>query len=132
LNVSHNFKRMLSLQIAAILVKRFVAGQLPLTASQISDQIDVPIRLVQDILFELTEAGIISEIKDVTYKESAYQPARDVNQLTICSVNDVLDKKGVSDIPVARTAELEKIQVSLQDFEVQMKRSGANCMLKDI
>jgi membrane protein len=132
LNVSHNFKRMLSLQIATILVKRFVAGQPPLTASRISDQIDVPIRLVQDILFELTEAGIISEIKDVTYKESAYQPARDINQLTICSVNDVLDKKGASDIPVARTAELEKIQVSLKDFEVQIKRSVANCLLKDI
>jgi membrane protein len=132
LNVSHAFKRMLSLQIAAILVKRFVAGLPPLTASQISDKIDVPIRLVQDILFELTEAGIISEIKEATYKQSSYQPARDVNALTICSVNDALDKKGVSDIPVARTAELEKIQGSLKDFEAQVKRSLANCLLKDV
>ena len=131
LNVSHAFKRMLSLQIATILVKRFVDGQPPLTASEISDQIDVPIRLVQNILFELTEAGIVSENKDATYKQSSYQPARDINQLTIYFVNDALDKKGVSDIPVVRTSELVKIQEALKDFEDRIKHSPANCLLKE-
>ena len=132
LNVSHTFKRLLSLQIAAILVKRFADGSPPLTASQISDKIDVPIRLVQSILFELTEAGIMSEIKDVTYKQSFYQPARDINHLTIFFVNDALDKKGASDIPVVRTTELMKIQEFLKDFEDQINRSPANCLLKDV
>ncbi len=132
LNASHSFKRILSLQIATILVKRFVDGQPPLTASQISDEIDIPIRLVQDILFELTEAGILSEIKDATYKQSAYQPARDINQLTICFVSAALDNKGASDIPVAQTAALVKIQQALKGFEDQVDRSPSNCLLKDI
>ncbi|MBF0485564.1 MAG: YihY/virulence factor BrkB family protein, partial [Candidatus Omnitrophica bacterium] len=132
LNVSHAFKRMVSLQIATILVKRFVDGRPPLAASQVSDQIDIPIRLVEDILFELTEAGIISEIKESTYKQSSYQPARDINQLTIFFVNDALDKKGASDIPVVRTAELAKIQESLKDFADQINHSVANTLLRDI
>lgn len=132
LNVSHTFKRMVSLQIATMVVKRFVGGQSPLTASQISDEIDIPIRLVEDILFELTEAGIMSEMKDSTYKQSLYQPARDSHHLTICFINNVLDKKGVSDIPVVRTAELIKIQESLKDFEERIEHSPANRLLKDI
>jgi len=132
LDASHSFKRTLALQTATILVKRFANGQAPLTANQISDQLDIPIRLTQDILFELTEAGVVSEITDATYKQSSYQPAQDINRMTIHFVTEVLDKKGTSDIPVARTPELEKIQKALDEFEKQINQSPANCLLKDI
>lgn len=132
LNVSHVFKRLLALQIAGILVKRFASGQTPLTAIQISDSLDIPIRLVQDMLFELTKAGIISEIKEATYKQSSYQPARDINQLTIHYVMDVMDKQGGGDIPVARTPELEKLQETLKEFEKLIGLSPKNTLLKDL
>jgi membrane protein len=132
LHVSHSFKRLMALQITTILVKRFAAAQPPLTAVQISDNLDVPIRLVQNILFELAKAGIISEIKDVTYKQSAYQPARDINQLTIYFVRDLLDKQEAGDIPLTPTPELEKLQESLNEFEELIQRSPKNMLLKDV
>ncbi|MBF0483122.1 MAG: YihY/virulence factor BrkB family protein [Candidatus Omnitrophica bacterium] len=132
LNVSHNFKRMLTLQITTILVKRFASGDSPLTAREISDQLDIPIRLVEDILFELTAAGILSETKNATEKQSSYQPGRDINQLTIYFVNDTLDKRGTGNIPVAQTAELAKIKESLKDFEAQILQCSGNLLLKDI
>ncbi len=132
LNVSPSFKRLLALHIASTLVKRFADAQAPLTASQISDVLDIPIRLVQDILFELTQVGIIAEVNDPTYKQSSYQPARDINQLTVHLVMDVLDKKGVCDIPVVKTAGLLKLEKALHVFEEQVKNSSSNVLLKNI
>ncbi len=132
LNVSYSFKRLLALQIAGILVKRFAHGQEPLTAIEISDGLDIPIRLVRDILFELSEAGIVTEIKEVTYKQSSYQPARDINQLSVQFVSDALDKQGVGDIPVAQTPELVKLHEIMRNFEDTLKHSPHNRLLKDI
>ncbi len=132
LNVSHKTKRLLSLQIMSALVKRFAAGEPALTAAQISDEFDIPIRLVEEILFELTAVGLISEVREAVYKESSYQPARDISHLTVFFVSDVLDKKGTGEVPVVRTPDLIKLQEALQSFEDQIKKSSMNCLLKDI
>ncbi|MBF0479125.1 MAG: YihY/virulence factor BrkB family protein [Candidatus Omnitrophica bacterium] len=132
LSVSHAFKRLVSLQITSILVKRFVKGEKPLTATQISDEVDIPIRLVRDILFELTEAGIISEMQNSAYRLPLYQPAQDVNHLTIQFVTDVLEKKGTGSVPVTHNEELTKLEQSLKHFEDLLKKSPANHLLKDI
>jgi len=132
LNVSPAFKRTLSLLIAVTLIKRFAFGEPPLTANKVSDQLDIPIRLVRDILFELTEAGIVCEVKDGTDKQPAYQPARDINQLTIYYVSAALDQKGAGDIPVASTPELAKVQEAMKSFEDLIRRSSMNQLLKNI
>ncbi|MBF0594139.1 MAG: YihY family inner membrane protein [Candidatus Omnitrophica bacterium] len=132
LNASPAIKRLLFLQISTVLVKRFAAALSPLTAREISDQLDIPIRLVQDILFELTEIGIVSEIKDATYKQSSYQPARDIRNISIHFVIDAIDKKGAGDIPVAQTEELTALKESLQVFNNEILRSPHNKLLKDI
>lgn len=132
LNVSPAFKRLLILHIASTLVHRFEEAKSPLSAQQISDELDIPIRLVEDIVFELTEVGILSEVNDLTYKQSSYQPARDINRLTIQFVMDVLDKKGVCDIPVAKTPGLLKLEKVVRAFEDQVRDSSSNLLLKDI
>ncbi|MBF0330538.1 MAG: YihY/virulence factor BrkB family protein [Candidatus Omnitrophica bacterium] len=132
LSVSYKTKRLLSLQIMGALVKRFAKGAPSLTAAQISDELDIPIRLVEDILFELSEAALISEVKDPSYKQSSYQPGRDINHLSIFFVSDALDRKGTGEVPVAQTADLAKLQEALLGFEDQVRRSPLNRLLKDI
>jgi membrane protein len=132
LNVSPRTKRLLSLQIMAVLVKRFAKGEPPLNATQVSDALDIPIRLVEDILFELSEIALISEVQDPVYKQTSYQPARDINHLSVFFVMDALDKKGAGEVPVARTVDLEKLEGSLASFEDQVRRSPMNKLLKDI
>jgi len=132
LNVSYSFKRLLSLQITAVLAKHFAAGQKPLTASQISDSLEIPIRLVSDLLFELVETGIVAEIRERDLRQISYQPARDINALTIQYVADALDNKGTSDIPVAQTEELRKLTESFGSFSELIRKSPSNKLLKDL
>ena len=132
LKVSPRFKKLLALQIAHLLIKKFENGDRPLTDSQISAQLEMPIRLVHNLLFDLVESGLVSEIKTKADKKFAYQPARDINQLTIQSVLEALDHKGTEDIPVAMTEEYQALTDALQDFSEAMESSPANKLLKDI
>jgi membrane protein len=132
LKVSPRFKKLLALQIAHLLIKKFENGDRPLTDSQISAQLEMPIRLVHNLLFDLVESGLVSEIKTKADKKFAYQPARDINQLTIQSVLEALDHKGTEDIPVAMTEEYQALTDALHEFSEAMESSPANKLLKDI
>ncbi|MBW2228620.1 MAG: YihY/virulence factor BrkB family protein, partial [Deltaproteobacteria bacterium] len=76
--ISPAFKRLLTLQVANRVISTFSKGKMPLTASNISQALEIPIRLVQQLLDELVESEIfsITEIKE--NEKLAYQPARDI------------------------------------------------------
>ncbi|MFQ5964018.1 MAG: YihY/virulence factor BrkB family protein [Candidatus Scalinduaceae bacterium] len=132
LQVSYSFKKLHSLQIAHLLIKNFSKGHKPLTAVQISHTLEIPVRLVQMILFELVESGIISETNTREDKELAYQPARTINILTIKYIIDALEERGIDNIPVAQTNELKALSETLQAFSNTIEKSSANRLLKDI
>ena len=132
LKVSPGFKKLLTLQVVHLLIKRFANGDKPLTDSQISGLLEIPIRLVHNIIYGLVESDLISEIRTAAEKEFAYQPARDINQLSIQSVLKALDQHGTENIPVANTTEYQALSNALKEFSEAMEHSPANKLLKNI
>lgn len=132
LRVSHSFKKLLSLKIAHLLVKNFCKGEKPWTASQISHALEIPIRLVHQILYELVDSRIVSETKGEENKGVAYQPARDTEALTVKNVIDALEQRGTDNIPVSRSKELDKLSECLKAFSDVIEKLPANITLKDI
>jgi len=132
LRVSFSFKKLLSLRIAHLLVTNFTEGKKPLTESQISQDLEIPIRLVRQILYELVECGIVCEVKTPEYKKSAYQPARNIDSLTITYIINALEKRGLDNIPVVQTQELKVLSDSLITFGHLIEKSAHNKLLKDI
>lgn len=132
LEVSYSFKRLLALRIAHLCGKNFSDSVKPWTASQISHYLETPIRLVHQILFELTESGILSEVKLNNANTVAYQPARDINKLTIKDIINILDRRGNDNIPVAESEEMDKLSKSLDEFNKTVEKLPSNLLLKDI
>ena len=132
LNISPGFKKLLTLQVTHLLVKNFSNGEKPLTYSQISNHLNMPVRLVHQIIFDLIESGLVSETRTKADKEFAYQPARDINKMTIHRVLEALDQKGTDDIPVAKTEDYQALSDALQNFGEAMEKLPANKLLKDI
>ena len=130
--ISPAFKRLLTLQVANRVISTFSKGKMPLTASNLSQALEIPIRLVQQLLDELVESEIfsITEIKE--NEKLAYQPARDINIITIKSIIEALEQKGVDNIPVAQTPELQSLAEVLSTFSAEIEKSPANLLLKDI
>jgi membrane protein len=132
LNISLGFKKLLTLQVAHLLIRNFFNGEKPLTYSHISNRLAMPVRLVHNIIFDLVESGLVSEIKTKADKEFAYQPARDINLLTIKYVLEALERKGTDTVPVAKTEEYRALSAALKNFSEAMESSPANKLLKDI
>ena len=91
--ISNRYKRSLTLFVAYVIVKRFQANEPPLTEEQIVSQYKLPIRLLNEILTELTESHIIATT-ETKKGVKAYLPAVDINQLTLKTMEMKLDMKG--------------------------------------
>ena len=130
--VSPAFKKVLTLQIAHLLIKNFAIGERPLTDTGISHHLKMPIRLVHSILYDLVESRVVAQTRTNEDQKFGYQPARDINTLTIKFVLDAIDQTGSNNIPVARTEEFKALSEALEKFREEMEASPANKLLKDI
>ena len=132
LNVSYAFKRLLGLRIVHLLVKHFSDGEHSWDETKISHALEIPIRLVRQILYELVEAGLVSPIKVDEDGAVAFQPGRNPDTMTIKHVVDVMEWHGSNNIPVAQTEELKRLAQSLKSFDDLIEKSPDNVLLKDI
>jgi membrane protein len=130
--ISPAFRKVLTLQIAHLLVKNFAAGDRPLTDTEISSRLRMPLGLVHDILSDLVQSRVISATRSIDDREYGYQPARDINTISIKYVVDAVDRNGTNSIPVARNEEFETLSNAIEKFSDEMETSPANMLLKDI
>jgi membrane protein len=132
LGISPGFRRLLTLQIAHQIIMIFSKGERPLTAPQISHNLEIPIRLAHQILYELVDSRIISETNGGDSLDPGYQPAQDINRLSVGYVIDALNQRGSDAIPVAQTRELKILSDTLRAFGAIVEKSSENKLLKDI
>ena len=114
------------------IVKRFCNGDKPGDASEISHELEIPVRLVRQLLFELSESGVLSETRTDQDKEPAYQPAIDIDKMTVKFVIDRQRERGTSTIPVSKSAEFDKLTDCLKQFSETIDKSPANVLLKNL
>jgi len=131
-NISDFLKRIYGLYVAHLLVKTFKKGEPPLTADQISTQLDLPIRLVKNLLDILSAAGLATKTLNDTNGDPAWQPGRDISGITVASVAEAMDKNGTTDMPVTSTPALSRISKAVSAFYEDIGKSRANVALKDI
>jgi membrane protein len=132
LSASHSFKTLLSILITQRIVRRFCDGEKPCDASGLSHELEIPVRLVRQLLYDLSESGILSEVKKGEDRELAYQPAIDVDKITVKFVIDRLQQRGTSSIPVICSRELDKLSDCLRQFGENLEKSPANLLLKNL
>jgi membrane protein len=132
LNISAYQKRALILMILHMIIRNFMLGEKPISASYIAANLKIPVRLARDILQDLSSANIVSIIHEHEEKERLYQPGLDINKLTVSFVFSRLDKKGVEQIMVIRNKDYEKIISMLEKFDKLIAKSDANILIKDL
>lgn len=132
LKVSQHFRKLLALQITQLCIRNFDREDRPWQADDISHHLELPIRLVNQVLYDLTEAGILSEVRIQENQMVGYQPAMDPDKLTIYKVLTTLERKGQDNIPFVESDESQIIKSSLEDFGRTVEALPANRLLKDV
>lgn len=131
-NISDRYKRVIALMISNLVIKNFNEGNTALTAMQISEKLDLPVRLTRLIIFEFTETGIFNEVKLSNDKDIGYQPGISDSKMTVKFIMDKLDEKGVNHLPIENTKELDTINRLMKDMDEVLNTSKGNTLVKDI
>ncbi len=132
-NISRRYKDFLTLLIASLIIKRFTTGQKPYTADELSDAYRIPIRITTQILYLLTELEIITEVHignddRVVY----YQPAIDINKITVSYLLTRMDKHGSENFKIDTSQLFSKEWKALLKTREDMIRANDGILLKDL
>ncbi len=93
--ISHRYKILLSALLMSRICRRFANGQRPLSALELREVTTIPIRIVNDLLFELMDAGLVIEItSDEKGETSRFMPAEDISNLSLGIMIDRLESRG--------------------------------------
>ena len=93
--ISHRYQILLNALLLSRICKRFANGQKPLTALELSKQTTIPIRIVNDLLYQQIQAGLVIEITaDEKGETSCYMPAEDIKNLTLGTMIDRMESYG--------------------------------------
>ena len=101
-------------------------------ASQISHRLQIPIRLVRDILYELVQSGVVTSVKTDNERIPAYQPASDINGFTIRFVIEALERNGIDNLPIPQSEAFMTLSSSVTAFRDMLETAPENRLLKDI
>jgi membrane protein len=132
IDVSIKQKRLLVLLVSHSIVKNFVEGKPPLKADEIAKIHGVPVRLVQDVIYDLQECRIINEIIASNIKDVAYQPALDPALITVGYVIDKFDQLGHHSRLIITTKEMNDLSIIVESFYNDLQKSPSNILLKEI
>lgn len=132
MSASRSYRNLLSLLITHRVIEKFCNNEKPADAPQISHELEMPIRLARQLLYDLSESGVLSEVRNYKEREFAYQPAVDVEKITVKFVIEKLQHHGTQNAPVIQSDELKKLSSCLTQFREITEKSQANILLKNL
>jgi len=93
--ISHRYRLMLAALLMSHICKRFANGQKALSALELRQVTNIPIRFVNDLLFDLLNARLIVELtSDEKGETSRFMPAEDISRMTVGLMIDRLESYG--------------------------------------
>lgn len=133
--ISHHQHKLVALSICHSVVRRFQRHQSPATPDQLARALRMPGKLIEPVLENLVQSNILSRVnynRNDTDNAPRYQPAFDINQLSIQMVLSALDRKGSEAFAAPATPTWEHLESSLTAFDRTIAKSPENKLLKDI
>lgn len=112
--VSQSFKEALGLRLVAAVAKKFNQGEKPWSAEGLSQYLNIPVRLINEVLFELCQGKILAEVKG---EEINYQPAKPIEKILLKEVLEVLRTYGDSSFNLKDDQAKKYLQKLLKDAD---------------
>lgn len=114
-HMSRRYKDYVMLYLLTIIIRRFEQDEVPLTAHELAQQNQLPIRLVSQLLSRLEETHIVREVYVEDKEDTTYVPAFDTHRITVGMVLDRVSAQGTEQF-------LRNTPPEMQQFWEQYKR----------
>lgn len=131
-NITRRYSDYTLLVVLKVIIDRFRNGEPAVSAAGISETYNIPIRLVHDHIKLLVDTSIVSEIYVETSAERLYQPALDIDKITVKLVSDRINKFGSENFKIADCDSFRKIWAELQDMQKELDARASSILLRDL
>jgi membrane protein len=131
-NISNRYKNYLTLYITFLIVKQFENLKPPLSSDQIAKDYRLPIRLVNQILSKLVEVSILIEVFNDRSKKKTYQPAFDINKMTVNLLHEKIDCYGSEFFVNDKNPILDNLWIKTEEMRRKTKEFSENILIKDL
>lgn len=130
-NISMRLRKILSIMIMNKILNHFANGKKGIQIREISQSLDIPNRLAQNIIQDLMDVELVIEVKQEN-DDSLFLPLKPDYQINISELIKALEQKGFNQLPIEETKELLKSRESIQNIETLIHQHFGNVLVKDI
>jgi len=127
--INFRLRELLALAILQDVVTAFVTGTDNWTAKRLEDELELPTRVLAELLDELVTSGLLLT---TTGDPPAYQPAREPDQVMLSDVLNILRDFGGSWQPQRLTGSEERLQKIIERIDAAAAGALAGMTLRDL
>ena len=131
-NTSGALRRKLLIKTCTIIVKNFLAGKKPLNDVAVARACGMPIRESRDLLFCLSNAGVVSKVLDSEDKEVGYNPSMPIEKISIQTIWEKVESFGRNSFPLPENEEFTELDKELAALAKDYANSKHNKLVKDL
>jgi membrane protein len=131
-SISHRYYEFVLLSLTKIIIERFEKGEKPLSVEKLADTYKLPIRLVSVMTDKLSKIGILIETINKTDKETTYQPAIDINKITVAYFFNKIDTDGSECFKLEERDEFKPIWEYTLRIRKTVSKASKNQLIKDL
>lgn len=131
--ISYDERRKVLLAVMLAVIRRFREQGGATPADVIRARLDLPTRIVNDVLFQLVQAGqLIAVPSGDGEREVAFAPAHEITTLTVYGVLEAVERAGQTTVDLVQSPELTRIDRELERLKATARISQDNVRLVDL
>jgi membrane protein len=126
-------KRKILVAAMAVIARHFTKGGGAVTSEQIATELELPVRSIREVVYELEQSGLVVAVKtEHDVKSQSYMPARDVHALTVFDVINSVENENATHLDVREMPELSEISKLLDGAHEATRHAGLTARIVDL
>ncbi len=126
-------RRKITVAVMAVIARHFTSGGGAVTSEQIATELELPVRSVRDVVYELEQSDLVVTVRtENDGKTHSYMPARDVHELTVYDVVNSVESDNATHLDVSAMPELSDISKLLDNASKAMREAGLTVKIIDL
>lgn len=131
--ISYDQRRKVMLAAMLLVVRHFRERGGAVSAEELRHELNLPTRIVNDVLFQLTKAGqLIDARRSEDEREAFYTPAYDITRMTLYGVLAAVENHGENPLEIQPGTDLKRVEEVLDSIKQDSLNSPRNILLTDL
>ena len=133
LRISYDQRRKVLLAVMILVARNFRDHGGTLPTDEIRKRLGLPTRIVNDILFQLVQAGQLIAVRSGDgERDVAFAPAHDLSSITVYGILEAVERTGQTTLDLEQTPELARMNREVETLKEEVLHSPNNVRLTDL